>query len=423
MTWSFMKTQEDARQAYYKSVKKQLQQIFTDANDWREMYLAVTEAIENASIHGNESDPQRFLKVGVVTKPSFAAIAVCDQGKGFDPKQPVDREASRKKGGAGWGLEFMKDGQLIVFNVSGNQVILMKGEPMDVFERPFGSVTIFTFPECIFSLVTVNEELAEGSRQAHELLELFEFANKQGTSIMALNAESIDIFGSTTLGVLTQQVIEHGVHHLAIFNTNSTIQRKAHLVQFGDPKGPYATIKVLPDLVTLFDWLSDRLSSEATAEVREIVLEVEESDSDDEMLFFDADDSGNEEIDDEITTTFLQTELPYLLDQLHEAINTGDDRDVDTFLRTLHTLKGSAGTAGFQNIEKLTHSAESAWKAGTSDLLVELTTKFLYWIQWRFQLPTDVADDYAIQNCEFDSETELDFSQTFQEFALAATEQ
>lgn len=46
--------------------------------------LAVTEAVNNAIYHGNESNPQKCVHIGFENSPKALVFSVCDEGKGFD---------------------------------------------------------------------------------------------------------------------------------------------------------------------------------------------------------------------------------------------------------------------------------------------------------------------------------------------------
>src|SRR5437868_12298420 len=46
--------------------------------------LAVTEAVNNAIYHGNQSNPQKCVHIGFENGTKTLVFSVCDEGKGFD---------------------------------------------------------------------------------------------------------------------------------------------------------------------------------------------------------------------------------------------------------------------------------------------------------------------------------------------------
>ena len=89
--------------------------------------IALHEAIANAVLHGNQSDPSRSVRVRVYGQPGYGVVvAVRDQGTGFDPNAvPDPRSEDRLHLQHGRGLflvrqltdfvEHRKQGREIVF--------------------------------------------------------------------------------------------------------------------------------------------------------------------------------------------------------------------------------------------------------------------------------------------------------------------
>lgn len=58
-----------------------------------DIMLAVTEAISNAIIHGNEFDPSKSVFLHVLFSEPVVSFTIRDEGKGFEPSKlpsPVD---------------------------------------------------------------------------------------------------------------------------------------------------------------------------------------------------------------------------------------------------------------------------------------------------------------------------------------------
>jgi len=92
---------------------------------------AVSEAVQNAILHGNESDPEKFVEVRFEHHPEGLCFTIRDDGSGFDPETLPDPTDIRNDGLKGRGLFLMRaladevnfsDGGTTVelfFNISG----------------------------------------------------------------------------------------------------------------------------------------------------------------------------------------------------------------------------------------------------------------------------------------------------------------
>ena len=68
------------------------------------MYLATTEGVNNAIIHGNKSDAQKQVDVRFEDQLSYFEIWISDSGKGFNIKtiqDPTHKDNIKKESGRG----------------------------------------------------------------------------------------------------------------------------------------------------------------------------------------------------------------------------------------------------------------------------------------------------------------------------------
>ena len=89
--------------------------------------VGLTEALSNAMLYGNNSDPKKSVRVEVAIKLEEVSVRVTDQGVGFDPTTVPDPTLPAnisKSGGRGIFLmkAFMDEVQ---FNDRGNSVTLV----------------------------------------------------------------------------------------------------------------------------------------------------------------------------------------------------------------------------------------------------------------------------------------------------------
>jgi serine/threonine-protein kinase RsbW len=90
--------------------------------------VSVLEAFTNAVIHGNDSDPSKFVTIEVETVSSELKISISDQGKGFDYLTIPDPTIPEN-----------------IENIDGRGVFLMKKLADDVSFEKDGSTAILSF--------------------------------------------------------------------------------------------------------------------------------------------------------------------------------------------------------------------------------------------------------------------------------------
>ncbi|HAE14578.1 MAG: ATP-binding protein [Chitinophagales bacterium] len=88
------------------------------------MLVAITEAVNNAIIHGNQTDQQKQVTIHLQCRRNLVTCTVQDQGGGFDfnhVPDPTAPENLEKEGGRG--IFLMKHlSDLVVFSNDGSQV-------------------------------------------------------------------------------------------------------------------------------------------------------------------------------------------------------------------------------------------------------------------------------------------------------------
>jgi len=63
-------------------------------NFTREVYdnilISLTEAVNNAILHGNKADVKKFVNINCVEKKQKVVIRISDEGVGFNPQKVAD---------------------------------------------------------------------------------------------------------------------------------------------------------------------------------------------------------------------------------------------------------------------------------------------------------------------------------------------
>ena len=64
-----------------------------DDTKFPDILISLTEAVNNAILHGNNADESKNVEICMEGKTSGVAISVTDEGKGFDPNEIPDPTA------------------------------------------------------------------------------------------------------------------------------------------------------------------------------------------------------------------------------------------------------------------------------------------------------------------------------------------
>jgi len=69
-------------ESYLRDAKSELH---IDDRRFPDILISITEAVNNAILHGNKADESKEVRINMESNNSGVAISVTDQGKGFDP--------------------------------------------------------------------------------------------------------------------------------------------------------------------------------------------------------------------------------------------------------------------------------------------------------------------------------------------------
>lgn len=75
-----------------------------DEIQMNKLMVSLTEAVNNAIVHGNKSNPKKKVRVACEAVPGWLLLVVNDQGRGFDPKHvanPLKNENLLRESGRG----------------------------------------------------------------------------------------------------------------------------------------------------------------------------------------------------------------------------------------------------------------------------------------------------------------------------------
>ncbi|HJW31198.1 MAG TPA: ATP-binding protein [Saprospiraceae bacterium] len=79
-------------------------QLHIDENLYSNILISLTEAVNNAMIHGNQLDQDKKIVVTCRKQSHRIHLFISDEGHGFDPVQipdPTSEERIQKEGGRG----------------------------------------------------------------------------------------------------------------------------------------------------------------------------------------------------------------------------------------------------------------------------------------------------------------------------------
>lgn len=85
-------------------VRDVVERLHIDQNLYPNMLICLTEAVNNAMIHGNQMDEDKEIVVSCHEKDHEIQFVISDEGSGFDPQQipdPTCEERIEAEGGRG----------------------------------------------------------------------------------------------------------------------------------------------------------------------------------------------------------------------------------------------------------------------------------------------------------------------------------
>lgn len=87
-----------------KFLEKVGQKVTLDEIQMNKLMVSLTEAVNNAIVHGNKSNPKKKVTVTCEAVPGWLLLVIDDEGKGFDPKEvanPLKSENLLRESGRG----------------------------------------------------------------------------------------------------------------------------------------------------------------------------------------------------------------------------------------------------------------------------------------------------------------------------------
>jgi len=127
----------DSRPENISSIERFVEEIcdYYNINDtyFGNILIALTEAFQNALVHGNQNDPTKQIHVIFESKPKGLSFTVKDEGAGFDPDSvpdPLDLEVE---------LDTDKGrGVFLMRSLSDKMVVTDEGRSIEMFFRISG---------------------------------------------------------------------------------------------------------------------------------------------------------------------------------------------------------------------------------------------------------------------------------------------
>lgn len=73
-----------------KAIDEVTNEIGISHDNYGKILVSALEAVNNAILHGNQSDPEKFVELEIVFKDNVLKIKVMDEGSGFRPGDVPD---------------------------------------------------------------------------------------------------------------------------------------------------------------------------------------------------------------------------------------------------------------------------------------------------------------------------------------------
>ena len=59
-------------------------------DNYGKILIGTLEGVNNAIVHGNKSDPAKFVEIEIIVKGNFLEVIITDEGPGFRPEKVPD---------------------------------------------------------------------------------------------------------------------------------------------------------------------------------------------------------------------------------------------------------------------------------------------------------------------------------------------
>ena len=109
-------------------LKKVNRSAHLDEIQMHKMMVSLTEAVNNAIIHGNKSDQTKKVGVRCELRPGWLVVTIHDEGKGFQPgrvRNPLQKKNLMRENGRGiFLMRTLMDKVEFDIGPSGAQVVL-----------------------------------------------------------------------------------------------------------------------------------------------------------------------------------------------------------------------------------------------------------------------------------------------------------
>jgi serine/threonine-protein kinase RsbW len=95
-------------------------------DNYGNILVALTEAVNNAILHGNQANPDKLINISFKTKPNELSFIIQDEGKGFDYSSlPDPTEPQNLENPNGRGVFLMRNlADKVDFEENGSKVVL-----------------------------------------------------------------------------------------------------------------------------------------------------------------------------------------------------------------------------------------------------------------------------------------------------------
>jgi len=108
-------------------IKKIFSEYSIAENKYPDVLISITEAVNNAIIHGNRNDTSKFVDVNCEKSNDGITFHISDQGKGFNPKSvPNPTSSERLECCGGRGVYIIKE-------LSDNVQYLNNGRTVEIY--------------------------------------------------------------------------------------------------------------------------------------------------------------------------------------------------------------------------------------------------------------------------------------------------
>ena len=220
---------EPYRSLFIDWLEEQLREVFSNCVDREAMLISAVEALNNAAEHGNQNNPLKKIQIECFLQKDLVLLALTDEGPGFST---LGEDPLKVRGGQG-GLGIIgANTDLVSFNKTANQIIMIKGASVLSEKRVVEGITISIINDAIL-FISPGGCATAGSEYSREINRILARLNTLGPFGSFLELSRVGPDNAVVLEKIITGLLNLGLDTLYVCNVKQEIDVSSGLLPMG----------------------------------------------------------------------------------------------------------------------------------------------------------------------------------------------